>query len=243
MSDDAGAVPGDAAEFLTVAATAMVPPRAARPGAVNALTTRSGRTTVIVLAATWPLSAKLSLPLVSGMALPASATAARKKVPAAKFAGRSTASVEARLAPAPRPARSLNPTPMPSPGAGFGAAARNRFTRKGPTAAVPALRAVNETVIGRPVAAAAGPATAEICRSAKSPISMGTARALLDVSLSGTVPSALVCAMMNFAPVVTEAGIASFGAALKMAPGASAATGMAGVSSTSPPLSTESSER
>jgi hypothetical protein len=177
--------------------------------------------------------------------LPASATAERKKLPAAKSAGRLTISVEARLAPAPRPARSLKPTPIPLPGsgAGFGAAARNRFTRKGPTAAVPALRAVNDTVIGRPVAAATGPATAAICRSAKSPISMGTVRMLFALLLSGTTPSALARARRNFAPVVTVDGIGSVGAAPKIAPGASAGTAMIGVSSTSPPLSTVSSER
>ena len=66
---------------------------------------------------------------------------------------------------------------------------------------------------------------------------------LLEVLNSGRVPSALARATMNFVPIVTEAGIDSVGAARKLAPGAKAGTGTAGVSSTSPAPCVWSSER
>src|SRR5262245_47801289 len=127
-------------------------------------------------------------------------------------------SVEARLAPAARPGKSLAPTSVPVSGGegGVGPAAMNRVTRNGPTGAEPALRVVNDTVIGRPVPAAAGPATAVIFRSPKSPISSGEDAVLFVVSLSGTVPGALARAMRNRLPVTADAGMISVGAAAKL---------------------------
>ena len=55
-----------------------------------------------------------------------------------------------------------------------------------PTGAEPALRAVTETVIDPPARTVAGPATAVICRSAKSPISTARAVTLLPSSASVT---------------------------------------------------------
>ena len=73
-------------------------------------------------------------------------------------------------------ATSLNPSATPSPGVAEPDGPRNRLTRNGPAGAVPALRTLNDAVIGRPVPANAGPLTAVICRSIKSS-SIGTSRA------------------------------------------------------------------
>src|SRR5207248_6790546 len=110
------------------------------------------------------------------------------------------------------------PSATPSPGVAEPDGPRNRLTRNGPAGAVPALRTLNDAVIGRPVPANAGPLTAVICRSIKSSITMGTIAALL-------LTSALIWARKsartkrNLVPVPTEAGIVSVGAVGQLAPG------------------------
>ena len=210
---------------------------------MNAVTRKSGRTTVIGRGAIRPFTPGPSLAPVSGIVSSASATADRRYEPAARSAGRLTTTLAATLVAARRPAMSLKPTPMPSPGVALGTGPMNRLMRNGPAGAIPALRTVNDTLIGRPVDADAGTATAAICRSTKSPISIGTAMVLFASLLSSSWSSASARAMRNFAPTPTVVGIASVGAAAKLTPGASAATGTPGVSSTAAPSSSASSER